>query len=100
MLHVLPGNIGIGYCCAAGSCASVCSPGCADTTVAALYVAAAVQGMYKASKKRFDEDAEFKERARKAVTMLQRGDAEVITAWERICEASRKVSYLPEPVKH
>ncbi|KAL3157657.1 hypothetical protein ABBQ32_012100 [Trebouxia sp. C0010 RCD-2024] len=49
-----------------------------------------LQGMYKASKKRFDEDAEFKERARKAVTMLQRGDAEVITAWERICEASRK----------
>ncbi len=47
--------------------------------------------MYKQSKKRFDEDPEFKERARKAVTQLQGGDAQFITAWERICEASRKV---------
>ncbi len=51
----------------------------------------AVQKMYKQSKKRFDEDPEFKERARKAVTQLQGGDAQFITAWERICEASRKV---------
>ena len=47
--------------------------------------------MYKASKKRFDDDAEFKERARKAVTQLQGGNSDFITAWERICEASRKV---------
>ena len=52
----------------------------------------AVQIMYKASKKKFDEDSEFKERARKAVTQLQGGDAQFITAWERICEASRKVN--------
>lgn len=50
-----------------------------------------VQSMYKASKKRFDDDPEFKERARKAVTQLQGGNADFITAWERICEASRKV---------
>lgn len=52
---------------------------------------AVMQGMYKASKKRFDDDADFKERARRAVTLLQGGDPEFITAWERICEASRKV---------
>ena len=53
-----------------------------------------MQGMYKASKKRFDDDADFKERARRAVTLLQGGDPEFIKAWERICEASRKVSPL------
>lgn len=52
----------------------------------------AVQTMYKQSKKKFDEDSEFKERARKAVTKLQGGDEQFITAWKRICEASRKVS--------
>lgn len=50
-----------------------------------------VQKMYKASKKRFDEDAEFKDRARKAVTQLQGGDAQFVEAWQRICAASRKV---------
>ena len=65
---------------------------------AVLYVAGALQGMYKASKKRFDEDPEFKERARKAVTLLQGGDADFIKAWERICEASRKVCRLPKPL--
>lgn len=50
--------------------------------------------MYKASKKRFDDDADFKERARRAVTLLQGGDPDFIKAWERICEASRKVSSL------
>ena len=53
-----------------------------------------LQVNYKASKKRFDEDHEFKERARKAVTKLQGGDAEFIKAWGRICEASRKVRLL------
>lgn len=52
----------------------------------------AVQTMYKASKRRFDEDAEFKGRARKAVTQLQGGNPEFVAAWQRICEASRKVS--------
>ena len=54
-------------------------------------LAALVQKMYKASKKRFDEDAEFKDRARKAVTQLQGGDPQFVEAWQRICAASRKV---------
>ena len=62
--------------------------------------AAVMQGMYKASKKRFDDDADFKERARRAVTLLQGGDPEFTKAWERICEASRKVSPLcAQPVQ-
>jgi hypothetical protein len=44
----------------------------------------------RAAKVRFDEDEEFKTRAREAVTRLQSGDTECITAWQRICEASRK----------
>lgn len=63
--------------------------GLADPTIADLALPE-LQNMYKQSKKRFDEDPEFKERARKAVTQLQGGDAQFITAWERICEASRK----------
>lgn len=47
--------------------------------------------MYKASKRRFDEDAKFKDRARKAVTQLQGGNPQFVAAWQRICEASRKV---------
>lgn len=39
---------------------------------------------------RFDEDEEFKKRARVAVTALQGGKKEYLKAWERICEASRK----------
>ena len=54
--------------------------------------AVAVQTMYKASKRRFDEDAEFKDRARKAVTQLQGGDPQFVAAWQRICAASRKVN--------
>lgn len=50
--------------------------------------------MYKASKRRFDEDAEFKDRARKAVTQLQGGDPQSVEAWQRICAASRKVHSL------
>lgn len=58
-----------------------------------------LQSMYKASKERFDDDPDFKERARKAVTMLQGGDADFIKAWERICEASRKVCRLLRPLQ-
>ena len=45
---------------------------------------------YRASKKKFDEDPEFKNRARQAVVALQGGDAEALCAWEMICEISRK----------
>jgi len=45
---------------------------------------------YRASKNRFDEDADFKSHARQAVVALQRGDEEAIRAWEIICGISRK----------
>ncbi len=44
---------------------------------------------YRASKKRFDEDAAFKTRARLAVIKLQGGDPEALKGWEMICEISR-----------
>ncbi len=45
---------------------------------------------YKASKKRFDEDPEFKKRAQQQVVKLQSGDKGAKIAWESICEISRK----------
>ena len=48
-----------------------------------------LQVLYKASKKRFDADEDFKARAREAVTRLQGGEPAVVAAWERICAASR-----------
>ncbi|GIL58748.1 hypothetical protein Vafri_13730 [Volvox africanus] len=49
-----------------------------------------LQELYRAAKKRFDEEEEFKARAREAVTRLQGGDAGSLAAWERICAASRR----------
>ena len=46
--------------------------------------------LYKAAKKRFDDDEEFKKRAREGVVKLQAGNAEEIAAWESLCAASRK----------
>lgn len=45
---------------------------------------------YKESKKRFDEDPEFKTRARNQVVKLQSGDPDSLKAWEMICEISRQ----------
>lgn len=45
---------------------------------------------YRAAKKRFDDDEEFKTRSRQSVTKLQSGDPESLAAWGRICEASRR----------
>ncbi len=45
---------------------------------------------YKDSKKRFDEDAEFKKRAQREVVKLQGGDPEARLAWHAICEISRR----------
>lgn len=45
---------------------------------------------YRASKKKFDEDEAFKERARKAVVLLQGGHPEYLKAWEMICHISRQ----------
>ncbi|XP_078159698.1 arginine--tRNA ligase, cytoplasmic-like isoform X1 [Carex rostrata] len=48
-----------------------------------------LQEFYKASKKRFDDDASFKERAQQAVVKLQGGEAKYRAAWQKICEISR-----------
>ncbi len=45
---------------------------------------------YKASKKRFDSDEDFKSRSRLEVVALQGGDTDSLKAWEVICEISRK----------
>lgn len=45
--------------------------------------------LYKAAKKRFDVDADFKIRAREGVVKLQSGNAEELAAWEALCAASR-----------
>eukprot|EP00871_Galdieria_phlegrea_P004294 jgi/Galph1/4866/GphlegSOOS_G3512.1 len=45
---------------------------------------------YKAAKKRFDEDIDFQEAARREVVALQTGDPESIKAWSILCEQSRK----------
>ena len=45
--------------------------------------------LYKAAKKRFDEDDEFKTRAREGVVKLQAGNPEELAAWEALCAASR-----------
>ncbi|KAG7353033.1 arginyl-tRNA synthetase [Nitzschia inconspicua] len=45
--------------------------------------------LYKAAKKRFDVDDEFKARAREGVVNLQAGNDEEIAAWQALCAASR-----------
>lgn len=45
---------------------------------------------YKESKKRFDEDPEFKKKAYNTTVRLQAGDNDMITAWTQICDISRK----------
>ena len=45
---------------------------------------------YRQAKKRFDEDDTFKENARQAVVKLQAGDPEVIEAWKRVCQLSKR----------
>lgn len=49
-----------------------------------------LQTFYKASKKRFDDDADFKKRAYERVVQLQGGNKDVRKAWQLICAASRK----------
>jgi arginyl-tRNA synthetase len=49
-----------------------------------------LMGWYKASKKRFDEDPEFKKRSQLQVVQLQSGDDATRNAWELICEISRR----------
>ncbi|XP_038972151.1 arginine--tRNA ligase, cytoplasmic-like isoform X2 [Phoenix dactylifera] len=49
-----------------------------------------LQEFYKASKRRFDDDSTFMEKAQKAVVRLQGGEARYRDAWKKICEISRK----------
>ena len=42
------------------------------------------------SKKRFDDDEDFKKRAYEHVVLLQNGDPDIIKAWQLICDVSRK----------
>jgi arginyl-tRNA synthetase len=45
---------------------------------------------YKQAKKHFDEDEDFKTRARQEVIQLQSGNADTVRAWRLICDQSRK----------
>lgn len=45
---------------------------------------------YRESKKRFDEDANFKKRAQQEVVAIQSGDIQSLQAWQIICAISRK----------
>ncbi|XP_059432130.1 arginine--tRNA ligase, chloroplastic/mitochondrial-like isoform X2 [Corylus avellana] len=49
-----------------------------------------LQAFYKASRERFKNDPDFKERAQKAVVRLQGGEPNYHRAWVQICEISRK----------
>lgn len=49
-----------------------------------------LQKFYKESKKRFDEDPEFKKRAYECVVKLQSFDPVYTKAWQLICDVSRK----------
>ncbi len=44
---------------------------------------------YKASKKRFDDDAVFKKNAQQEVVKLQSGQSDALRAWRHICEISK-----------
>ncbi|MBS0624779.1 MAG: arginine--tRNA ligase [Verrucomicrobia bacterium] len=49
-----------------------------------------LMGWYRAAKKKFDEDPEFKKRAQRQVVELQSGNAEAMHAWKLICDVSRR----------
>ncbi|CAA9515539.1 MAG: Arginyl-tRNA synthetase [uncultured Solirubrobacteraceae bacterium] len=59
-----------------------------EDTVAGLSIAD-LDSLYKASKKRFDDDAAFADRARQAVVALQSGEPGARSTWEALCAASR-----------
>ena len=48
-----------------------------------------LMAFYKESKKRFDEDEEFKKRAYSCVVKLQAHEKDYIKAWNLICDVSR-----------
>mmetsp|Transcript_62344 Transcript_62344/g.160745 ORF Transcript_62344/g.160745 Transcript_62344/m.160745 type:complete len:586 (+) Transcript_62344:95-1852(+) len=48
-----------------------------------------LQDFYRAAKKRFDDDDEFKDKARLSVVDLQSGGEFARSAWQKICDVSR-----------
>ncbi|KAF7458861.1 arginyl-tRNA synthetase family protein [Cryptosporidium felis] len=48
-----------------------------------------LQEFYRSSKKRFDNDPQFKLRSQQSVVKLQSGDEKTLMAWRKICEVSR-----------
>ncbi|PIO74975.1 arginine--tRNA ligase [Teladorsagia circumcincta] len=53
-----------------------------------------LQAFYKESKKRFDDDPEFKKRAYDCVVKLQSYDPEIVNAWTMICNISKKYNQI------
>ncbi|KAM3925804.1 arginine--tRNA ligase, cytoplasmic [Leptodactylus fuscus] len=49
-----------------------------------------LQSFYKESKKRFDEEEDFKKRAYQCVVQLQSHSPDIIKGWNLICDVSRK----------
>ncbi len=49
-----------------------------------------LEAFYKAAKKRFDEDPEFKKRSQLNVVQLQAGDPDSLKVWSSICDISRQ----------
>ncbi|HEX7081621.1 MAG TPA: arginine--tRNA ligase [Gammaproteobacteria bacterium] len=49
-----------------------------------------LNAFYQAAKRRFDEDDEFAERARRRVVALQSGDEETLALWRRFVELSKR----------
>ncbi len=45
---------------------------------------------YRKAKKRFDQDETFKEQSRQAVVKLQAGEPQVLEAWKRVCQLSKR----------
>lgn len=52
-----------------------------------------LQGFYKQSKQRFDEDPQFKAKAYACVVKLQSFEADCYKAWQLICDVSRKSNH-------
>mgnify|MGYP005694642479 FL=1 len=47
-----------------------------------------LENFYRASKQRFDDDDDFRERSRRAVVALQSGDATALAQWQRFIDMS------------
>ncbi|MCX4666499.1 arginine--tRNA ligase [Streptomyces sp. NBC_01381] len=49
-----------------------------------------LNGFYQAARRKFDADAEFKDRARKRVVLLQSGDETTLRLWRTLVDESKK----------